>query len=204
MTGERVVHRQNAAERLYSSLPTAERIRETASLLHFTSDTHFGDPRVLALDRRPFASVQAHDQALIELWNQAVGPDDEVWHLGDFARTHRAAEVDALLSCLNGTKHLVIGNNDGAVTITAAGWTSTQHYAELSVDGRLLILCHYPFLTWNQIGKKSINLHGHSHGRLRGALRQYDVGVDARGFRPVTLDQLLSSASERRQRTKTL
>jgi calcineurin-like phosphoesterase family protein len=166
-------------------------------LLYFTSDTHFGDPRVLALDRRPFASVGVHDESLIGFWNETVAPDDEVWHLGDFARPGSASKVEQLLERLNGRKNLVVGNNDDAVTVTAAGWSSTQHYAELSVDGKLLILCHYPFLTWNQMGKKSINLHGHSHGRLKRSPRQYDVGVDVWNFRPVTFEQLLARAAVR-------
>ena len=166
-------------------------------MLYFTSDTHFGDPRVLALDRRPFASVRVHDESLIGLWNETVAADDEVWHLGDFARPGSAARVEQLLARLNGRKNLVIGNNDDAVTVSAAGWSSTQHYAELWVDGKLLILCHYPFLTWNQMGKKSIDLHGHSHGRLKGGPRQYDVGVDVWGFRPVTLEQLLARRAVR-------
>ena len=36
-----------------------------------------------------------------------------------------------------------------------------------------------------------LNLHGHSHGRLKALPRQHDVGVDPRGFAPVRLDQLL-------------
>lgn len=113
--------------------------------------------------------MRVQDEALVEFWNDTVGPEDIVWHLGDFARAGSAA-VGALLSRLNGTKHLVIGNNDAAGTISAKGWTSTQHYVELPVEGRLFILCHYPFLTWNQMSKGSINLHGHSHGRLREPL----------------------------------
>jgi calcineurin-like phosphoesterase family protein len=102
-----------------------------------------------------------------------------------------------MLARLNGTKHLIIGNNDPPATIAAGGWASTQHYRELTIDGTMLILCHYPFLTWNQMGKKSVNLHGHSHGRLKGAMRQHDVGVDAQGYRPVTLEQLRSTSSRR-------
>jgi len=34
-------------------------------MLYFTSDTHFADPRVLRIDRRPFASMPEHDAALI-------------------------------------------------------------------------------------------------------------------------------------------
>ncbi|TIV06373.1 MAG: metallophosphoesterase, partial [Mesorhizobium sp.] len=82
-------------------------------------------------------------------------------------------------------------------TIEAAGWASTQHYKELTIDGRLLILCHYPFRTWNQIGKKSIDLHGHSHGRLSPVTRQYDTGVDSWDFRPVTLSAILASGRRR-------
>jgi calcineurin-like phosphoesterase family protein len=64
---------------------------------------------------------------------------------------------------------------------------------EIPIDEHLLILCHYPFRTWNKMGKKAVNLHGHSHGKLKPLPRQYDVGVDARGLRPVTLSQLLAS-----------
>jgi calcineurin-like phosphoesterase family protein len=167
-------------------------------MLFFTSDTHFGDPRILRIDRRPFASLAAHDEALVGLWNETVGLDDELWHLGDFALDGKG-RVDALLSRLNGRKHLIVGNNDGAETTGAAGWASVQHYAELRIDGHHLILCHYPFRTWNQIGRKSIDLHGHSHGRLKPLTRQYDVGVDARDFRPVTLDEILASRGRRRK-----
>lgn len=159
-------------------------------MLFFTSDTHFSDPRVLRIDRRPFASLQAHDEALIANWNETVGLEDEVWHLGDFSRPTPDATPDLLLSRLNGRKHLIIGNNDDEQTIAASGWASTQHYAELIIDGTLFILCHYPFRTWNKMGRKSVNLHGHSHGKLKPVTRQIDVGVDAWNYRPVTLEML--------------
>jgi calcineurin-like phosphoesterase family protein len=162
-------------------------------MIYFTSDTHFGDARVLRIDRRPFATTAEHDAALIANWNDRISADDEVWHLGDFAAAKEGLAA-RLLSQLNGRKHLLIGNNDTRDTIAAAGWSSTQHYAELSLDGFRLILCHYPFRTWNQMSKRSINLHGHSHGRLKPMLRQFDIGVDARGLRPVTLAEILASA----------
>lgn len=161
-------------------------------MLYVTSDTHFADPRVLRIDRRPFSSMAEHDAALIESWNQVVTPEDEVWHLGDFARGTQA-EVEALLTRLNGTKHLIMGNNDPPPTLAASGWASIQHYVELRIDGQLFVLCHYPFRTWNQMGKKSINLHGHSHGRLTPQLRQYDVGVDPQGLQPRRLDEVVAS-----------
>lgn len=159
----------------------------------FTSDTHFGDPRILRIDRRPFPDLPTHDAALVAAWNAVVGPDDTVWHLGDFALGPPPERITALLAALHGRKHLIIGNNDGPATLSAPGWTSLAHYAETEVEGRRLVLCHYAFRTWNGLGRGAINLHGHSHGRLKPIPRQYDVGVDAQGLHPVTLDQILVS-----------
>ena len=156
--------------------------------MFFTADTHFGDHRAINIHKRPFASAGEMDETLIARWNAVVGPSDEVWHLGDVAR--RGGDVPALLSRLNGRKHLVRGNNDPDAT-TAAEWASVQDYAELEVDGRKLVLCHYPFRSWNGQARGAINLHGHSHGRMKPLPRQFDVGVDAHGFAPVTLTQLL-------------
>jgi calcineurin-like phosphoesterase family protein len=160
-------------------------------MIFFTGDTHFGDPRGIRIDKRPFASVAEQDKALIANWNAVVGFDDDLWHLGDFARGDQGA-VETLLAQLNGRKHLIIGNNDPAWTVGAQGWASVQHYAELKHDTHHLILCHYAFRTWNGMGKKSINLHGHSHGRLKPLPRQVDVGVDAQNFRPVTVADILA------------
>ncbi|MEF2073455.1 metallophosphoesterase family protein [Consotaella aegiceratis] len=157
--------------------------------LLFTSDTHFSDPRVLRIDRRPFRNLEEHDEALIERWNDVVGPDDTIWHLGDFARGD-PSHVEGLLDRLNGRKHLVVGNNDGPATLDARGWSSIQFYAEMVIDERLVVLCHYPFRTWNQMGRKSIDLHGHSHGKLKPVTRQYDVGVDAWDYRPMTFQAI--------------
>ena len=159
--------------------------------IFFTSDTHFGHGGALGLYRRPFASVSAMNEALVERWNETVGPDDDVWHLGDFAIRQRPEVVEELLARLNGRKHLVDGNNDPPATRELDGWESEQPYAEIAVEGISLVLCHYPFRSWRGMGKGWINLHGHSHGRLKPQPRQFDVGVDVWGFRPVTLDEIL-------------
>jgi calcineurin-like phosphoesterase family protein len=51
----------------------------------FTSDDHFGDRRARTFYRRPFPLVAEIDQAMIERWNDAVQPTDEVWRLSDSA-----------------------------------------------------------------------------------------------------------------------
>jgi calcineurin-like phosphoesterase family protein len=157
----------------------------------FTSDTHFGDHRTLNIHKRPFESVGEMNAVLVANWNAAIGPEDEVWHLGDFARTQN--QIPQFLSGLAGRKHLVRGNNDPASVTTVMGWESVQNYRELELDGHRLVLCHYPFRSWNGQHRKSINLHGHSHGRLKKVARQVDVGVDAWDFRPIDLASILSA-----------
>ena len=167
-------------------------------MIFFTSDTHFGDAPRIRVDHRPFKSIAAHDKALIERWNAAVGLSDEIYHLGDFTASKDPTHASELLAALNGRKHLLIGNNDPPTTVDDKGWASVAHYAEIEVEGRLLILCHYPFRTWRDMGKGAIDLHGHSHGRLKEETRQYDVGVDVFDYRPVTLATILASRGRRR------
>jgi calcineurin-like phosphoesterase family protein len=166
----------------------------------FTSDHHFGHAGARSFYRRPFASVTEMDRQMVESWNSVVRPDDEIWHLGDFAVRQSRDRVGALLSELHGRKHLIAGNNDDNAVTACAGWNSVQSYEEVTVDGTRLILCHYPFRTWRDMGKGSLNLHGHSHGRLKPQLRQFDVGVDVWDFRPVRLEQLAGNATPRRSR----
>lgn len=150
--------------------------------LFFTSDTHFGDHRTINIHRRPFPSAATMDRALVEAWNATVSAQDEIWHLGDFART--AGHAEEVLPRLNGRKHLVRGNNDPEGIGRLSGWASVQDYAELEAGERLLVLCHYPFRSWSGQRRKSLNLHGHSHGRLKPMTRQMMSGWTPGTFAP--------------------
>jgi calcineurin-like phosphoesterase family protein len=164
--------------------------------IFFTSDTHFGHGGALGLYRRPFASVSAMNGGLIERWNAVVEQNDVVWHMGDFAIRQPYTVMAEFLARLHGHKQLLTGNNDTPATIELEGWDSAQSYAEIVADGKSLVLCHYPFRTWRGIDKGWVNLHGHCHGRLKPMPRQFDVGVDVWGFRPVTLAEILGSRQQ--------
>ena len=139
---------------------------------------------------------------MIDRWNSVITPEDEVWHLGDFAVRQPPERVTSLLTELHGRKHLVMGNNDDAGVTGCTAWSSAQAYAEVTVDGTSLVLCHYPFRTWRDMGKGSINLHGHSHGRLKPLARQFDVGVDVWDFQPVTLAHVVRGVRRRESRRR--
>ena len=68
-----------------------------------------------------------------------------------------------------------------------------------TLDGHALVMCHYAFRTWKNMGRGWIDLHGHSHAKLKPQTRQFDVGVDALDYRPVTLETILASRTRRRK-----
>ena len=68
----------------------------------------------------------------------------------------------------------------------------------LKIDRQKIVLSHYPMTDWQGMSHGGWHLHGHIHScgsaynefnRKQGLLR-YDVGVDANGYAPVSLDEL--------------
>lgn len=161
------------------------------SRIWFTADTHLGHANIIRYCARPFASTAEMDSVLIANWNAVVAPDDEVWHLGDFA--HRGARSpDDYLRRLNGRKHLIHGNHDGAAARRSALWASSQPMAEITVAGRHVVLLHYAMRVWPRSHHGALHLFGHTHGRLMGDRQSCDVGVDypAWRYRPVSLNEI--------------
>jgi len=78
--------------------------------LFFTSDTHFGHKHILEFCKRPFSSIEEHDEQLIANWNSVVGVDDTIFHLGDFGFGGYPF-WKKIVDQLNGHIILVIGNH---------------------------------------------------------------------------------------------
>lgn len=155
----------------------------------FTSDTHLGHANIIRYCARPFASVGEMDGGIITAWNAVVQPDDDVWHLGDFAYRNSRA-TSSYLARLAGRKHLVWGNHDSAETRCLSGWASSQAMAEITVDGIRIVLLHYAMKVWPRSHHGALHFYGHSHGTLPGDSQSLDVGVDCWGFRPVRLAEI--------------
>ena len=81
---------------------------ETWSKVWVTSDTHFLHENIIKYCDRPFKDKEEMTEALITTWNEQVGDDDLVIHLGDVTFSK---DYD-VLSLLNGKKILVLGNHD--------------------------------------------------------------------------------------------
>ena len=127
----------------------------------FTSDQHFGHFNIIRLCQRPFATAEEMDAAMLAKWNARVGDDDTVYVLGDLF--FRSATVEPILGALRGRKHLVVGNHDhswmGRVRM-GDYFESVQTVAEISVEGRIMTLCHYPMLSYPQARRGYMVLGG--------------------------------------------
>ena len=55
---------------------------ENPDRVFFVSDTHFFHKNIIKDCDRPFADVDEMNQFMIDRWNEAVGPDDIVIHVG--------------------------------------------------------------------------------------------------------------------------
>ena len=180
--------------------------------IFFTADTHFGHENIMEFTSRPFASVEEHDEALIDNINNSVGRRDFLYHLGDFCFGPTAAkqvlfarEILAKINCKN--IHLIAGNHDprsrrgqpkedfAALFNSCMSYHIARIPQALSVDEMLtapkkrVILNHYAIRSWEGMHRGAYHLYGHSHATLpeNGTL-SFDVGVDAVALRHGTKD----------------
>lgn len=75
----------------------------------FIADTHFGEENIILYGNRPYASARLMDMDMFRKWNDTVGDDDIVYHLGDFGAV---GYEEKLLKELKGQIYLIKGNHD--------------------------------------------------------------------------------------------
>jgi len=164
----------------------------------FISDTHWGHRNIIRFSNRPFDSIEDMNQEMIRRWNSKVGYDDTVWHLGDFAISNTKL-VKYLLTTLNGNIHLCKGNHEKSLLKPAhcrGMLKEVVDYKELTIDGTLVCLMHYPIETWNKKHHGSIHLHGHVHVDSERVVNtipnRYNVNCEFWNYEPVTLEEIIT------------
>lgn len=163
--------------------------------------------------------VEAMNADFIARWNARVGNDDHVWVLGDFALGDKA-RWRAWFQALRGHKHLVLGNHDPSrQQCLQLGWETVEKQHHLYTPAGTILMRHHP-QTHEVLDRSgyTLQLCGHVHERWarattsKGMRRRIDgtwaeyvhatpdprgrvinVGVDVRGFQPVSLGELLGA-----------
>ena len=162
----------------------------------FTADPHFFHDGIRHSCGRPFDDVAEMNAALMERWNETVGPTDDVFVIGDFALRTGKARLLEVFEALNGHKRLVPGNHDHK-PVRKLPWTEIlPNNVEIEDGGETFVLNHYPMLTWNKKRYGYRHLYGHVHAAIPGTSLSLDVGVDAWGFRPVSTPRILAAMAK--------
>jgi calcineurin-like phosphoesterase family protein len=195
---------------------SGEFIYPDGSKVFFTSDTHFGHKNIIEWTRRPFDNVEEMNETLIENWNSVVGPDDVIYHLGDFAFGGSSLWKD-VCSRLNGKKYLIIGNHDEKNLKDGfrVYFEDILWQAKLRVEGRSIYLNHFPFLCYGGTYRRPEDavwqFHGHTHEmqgenlgedypRLQYRFPfQYDVGVDFNDYKPISFTEICEKIEKKIQ-----
>jgi calcineurin-like phosphoesterase family protein len=127
------------------------------------SDTHFGHAGVCRFTRRdgvtklrPWDSAEEMDEEMVRRWNDRVGPNDKVYHLGDVVMSRKSLSI---MDRLNGDKVLIRGNHD-----IFRDEDYRKYFRELRAYHVMngMILSHIPIHS-ESLGRFGVNIHGHTH-----------------------------------------
>lgn len=149
-----------------------------------TADCHFGHKNLIKATSewddkslcRDFASVEEHDQYLIDITNRHVKPKDTLYHLGDFAMGKNARQriplIREQIHCEN--IHLIRGNHDSLFRSKTKEkfkelfdlFKSVNDLVIKEIYGHFFFMCHYPSLSWYRKSHGCIMAHGHCHATL--------------------------------------
>jgi len=163
-------------------------------VIFFTADTHFYNKEHLRIGHRYFGNWQEKQEYIISQWNGVVSPTDEIYLLGDIS-DGTGEETNQVLSRLNGTKYLIIGNHDFYLDdpdFDQSLYVWARQYHELYTMNQKFVLFHFPLEVWSGYRNDRFHLHGHLHrpAPVYEPIRRYEAGIDAHDGRPVPIDAI--------------
>lgn len=158
----------------------------------FTADLHIGHENILKFGRGAYhTSLEDMHQYIINVWNDIVGMDDEVYVLGDMfmGANKDVGSIADFTSRVRGTIHVVPGNHDNINILNAALEFSVGYNVERDIvrrkikksrasKGHPFVLSHYPLMSWMGQSDGVPNLHGHCHNSVQFPGKMLDVGWD--------------------------
>lgn len=155
---------------------------------YIIADTHFGHENIIEYCERPFADAREMNATMVERWNEKVGPEDTVIHLGDVRHHPDTMGASSWLNLLNGDILLVRGNHDGGVGQN-----------NMVVENATIQHGRYTFYLEHQpVGVNGWQIHGHVHNNdvvtypfIHPGRQNVNVSVELIGYEPLAMDRLV-------------
>ncbi len=178
--------------------------------------SNWGDSR--PGDMRDFETLEQMNDTIVNNINDMVGADDNIIHFGDwsFGGIENIAEFRSRINCRN--IYLIFGNHDEKIIdnkvipnayqqhrdtglTTQDLFTWCGHYQEFEIIYPQInkatkalrykfVASHYPFASWNGMGKGMVHFHGHLHLPIDKRVhknRSMDVGMDGNKYKPLPI-----------------
>ena len=190
----------------------------------FTSDLHFGHENIIRFCNRPFDNAHHMNVEMCRSINERVGPEDELWILGDFALGNIDKTLLIVKRLTAGKIFLVAGNHDRChpyhgkkqhrwIDRYIEVFDGNVIFGNTSLvlsDGTPVEVSHFPYLgdsydwgrgvdryqDWRPVNVGNWLLCGHVHDSWRQNDRMINVGIDAWGGVPVSEDQIIQTIAE--------
>ena len=133
-----------------------------------TSDTFFG--RKKSATARGFSSTEEMNEAMTNIWNNKVNPEDIVIHLGNFAWT--CDDVENMCNKLNGEILFMIAEHDQSLLDLKEADADLVILENAIYTHGNVVFCHWPLEEWP--GKKldKFHFHGHLSSNIKSDIKQ--------------------------------
>ena len=143
------------------------------------------DGSIPIVQTRDFPTIEKMNDTIVNNINNCVGQDDILIHGGDFSFSgiENIYKFYERIICKN--IHIVLGNHDHWIKKNKNDirslFLSVNTRIEFYINKTLIVIDHYPLLTWEELKNGSIMLHGHTHlsnEKKYGKGRTMDIGLD--------------------------
>lgn len=167
------------------------------------SDTHWGHSNIAKYANRP----DDHFERMFNNWNEVVGENDTLLHLGDLTCYGDEKKHAGFLKGLKGKKYLLRGNHDKhenewyeehgfeVVGREPFLWTYTERNSEETVAFSHEPITPYMWEPW--FGTFDVNIHGHIHTNpwpfgTDVATHYINVSIEQTDYYPVRMVDAIS------------
>ena len=162
---------------------------------YFTADLHAFHKNIIEYDNLPFKDLKEYREKIIQVWNDKVTTEDEIYILGDVAVGGTNGQINEFLYRLNGKKYLILGNHDNRTIMKCAYLRNhfewIKFHEVFDYNKQRFHLYHCPIESWFNKSHGSIHLHGHSHGGAQKINKRMDVGFKACDFNIYSIEEII-------------
>jgi len=162
--------------------------------LYVTADTHWNHARIPEFEPVRTQLPLDHNRVMLARWQEVVGEDDTIIHLGDVA-LGKKEDFERIGSRLSGRKFLIMGNHDRAPKrwYFDYGFTIIPEFW-LDYRGWRVRFQHRPDYERVHVRyPKTLVVHGHVHSKTLDDRRQINCSVEVTDFRPVYITEVLDA-----------